>query len=122
MSAFRRSFLFLASVLLLASCAEPEKPKTPVRTANAPAGSRFDEIGKVSLYVGESCASQIMFVFHSERSTSISLAAPMRETKILTGAAHDHCSVRVLGKWRRGEAAGCYYVEATQVEAQKSFW
>jgi hypothetical protein len=63
-----------------------------------------------------------MFVFHSGKSTSISLAAPFRESKILTEAVHDHRSVRVLGKWRRGKVPGCYYVEATQVDVQKSFW
>jgi hypothetical protein len=63
-----------------------------------------------------------MFVFHSGRSTSISLAAPMRQSKILTDAVHDRRSVRVLGRWRRGKAPGCYYVEATQVEAQEARW
>ena len=63
-----------------------------------------------------------MFVFHSGRSTSISLAAPFLQSKILTDAAHDHRSVRVFGRWRRGKAPGCYYVEATQVEVQKSLW
>lgn len=63
-----------------------------------------------------------MFVFHTARSTSVSLAAPMRESKILTDAVHSHRSVRVLGKWRHGRTVDCYYVEATQVEVRKSFW
>jgi hypothetical protein len=50
------------------------------------------------------------------------MAAPFRESKILTDAAHDHSSVRVFGKWRRGRTPGCNYVEATQVEVRKSFW
>jgi hypothetical protein len=29
--------------------------------------------------------------------------------------------VRVIGQWRRGKAPGCNYVEATQVEVEKSF-
>jgi hypothetical protein len=63
-----------------------------------------------------------MFVFHGARSTSISMAAPFRVSRILTDAAHDHKTVHVWGKWRRGNTAGCSYVEATQVESQKSFW
>jgi len=123
MSSFRYLAFSFAIALMLTSCGEPEKPKPAITGANAgAAGSRFDQVGKVSLFVGESCASQIMFVFRSGRSTSISMAAPFHVSKILTGAAHDHKSVHVIGKWRRGQAAGCSYVEATQVEVQKSFW
>ena len=123
-----KSFWFatwlLAIAFFLVGCGEPEKPRVVTMTGahTAPVGSSFNQVGNVSLYPGESCASQIMFVFHSARSTSISLAAPFRESKILTDAAHDHRSVRVWGKWRRGKAPDCYYVEATQVEVQKSFW
>jgi hypothetical protein len=117
MKPFWTSAWLLAVALVLAGCGEPERPRAVAISAGAArAGSSFDQVGKVSLYQGESCASQIMFVFHSARSTSISLAAPMRESKILTEAVHDHRSVRVLGKWRRGKAPGCYYVEATQAE------
>jgi len=63
-----------------------------------------------------------MFVFHRTRSTSVSMAAPFRVSKVLTDAAHDHQAVHVIGQWRRGKAAGCSYVEATQAEVQKSFW
>ena len=123
MSAFRRAFSIFAMAFVLASCGEPEKPRPVAISAGAArAGSSFDQVGKVSLYPGESCTSQIMFVFHSGRSTSISLAAPFRVSKILTDAAHDHRNVRVFGKWRRGKAPDCYYVEATQIELQKSFW
>jgi hypothetical protein len=123
MNALRYSCFVIALAFMLASCGEPEKPRAVATNANAAtAGSSFNQVGKVSLYPGESCASQIMFVFHSGRSTSVSLAAPFRESKILTDAAHDHRSVRVFGRWRRGKAPDCYYVEATQVEAQKSFW
>jgi hypothetical protein len=113
----------LAIALMLAGCGEPERPRpVAISTGAARGGSSFDQVGKVSLYPGESCASQIMFVFHSGRSTSISLAAPFHQSKILTDAAHDHQTVHVWGKWRRGKAPDCYYVEATQVEVQKSFW
>jgi hypothetical protein len=64
-----------------------------------------------------------MFVFHGARSTSVSMAAPFRISKVLTGAARDHKTVRVSGKWRLGgKRTDCWYVEATQVEVQKSFW
>jgi hypothetical protein len=116
------SVLLFAVALLLASCGEPERPRPVTVSARPRAAGGFDEVGKVSLFKGESCASQIMFVFHSGRSTSISLAAPFHESKILTDAAHDHRTVHVWGKWRRGKAPGCSYVEATQVEVQKSFW
>ena len=123
MNSFRHSCFLFAIVFVLASCGEPERPKAAATTSNAgPVGSSFDQVGKVSLYPGESCASQIMFVFHSGRSRSISMAAPFRVSRILTDAAHDHKTVHVWGKWRRGKTAGCSYVEATQVESQKSFW
>src|SRR5713101_9645032 len=123
MNSCRYSALLFAFGLLLAGCGEPEKRRpATINVSAASVGASFDQIGKVSLYPGESCASQIMFVFHSGRSTSISMAAPMRQSKILTDAAKHHRSVRVLGRWRRGKAPGCYYVEATQVEAQEARW
>src|SRR5207248_2053943 len=123
MTAFRLSCSSIAIALVIASCGEPERPKPAAISVSAGrGGGQFDQIGKVSLYPGESCASQIMFVFHSGRSRSISMAAPFRVSRILTDAAHDHKTVHVWGKWRRGNTAGCSYVEATQVESQKSFW
>jgi len=123
MNSCRYSVLLFAFGLLLAGCGEPERPKAATTNVSAASvGASFDQIGKVSLYPGESCASQIMFVFHSGRSRSISMAAPFRVSRILTDAAHDHKTVHVWGKWRRGNTAGCSYVEATQVESQKSFW
>ena len=121
MSLLARSLSILAIPFLLASCGEPERPKTAAIVGQPfRAGADFDEVGKVSLFPGESCASQIMFIFHGARSVSI--AAPFRVSKILTDAAHDHKTVRVSGKWRRGKVPGCSYVEATQVEVQQSFW
>jgi len=118
-----RSLFFIAIALVLASCGEPERPRPAAISATAArAGSDFDEVGKVSLYPGESCASQIMFIFHSARSTSVSMAAPFKQSKVLTDAARDRRAVHVSGKWRRGKAPGCSYVEATQVDVQKSFW
>ena len=121
MSSLPRSLSILAVAILFASCGEPERAK-PTR-GWAPIGTgNFDEVGKVSLFQGESCTSQIMFVFHGARSTSISMAAPFRVSKILTDAAHDRKTVHVWGKWRRGKVPGCNYVEVTQAEVRKLFW
>jgi hypothetical protein len=120
MSSFRNSCFVFATAFVLASCGEPEKPRTAAFNANAaPVGSSFDQVGKVSLYLGESCTSQIMFVFHSGRSTSISLAAPMRESKILTDAAKHQRRVHISGKWRRGKEAGCIYVDVASVDSPR---
>jgi hypothetical protein len=121
MRLFARLLSTLAVAILLASCGEPEMSK-PAAVSAKPfrAAGDFNEVGKVSLAEGESCASQIMFVFHGARS--VSMAAPFHVSKILTDAARDHRTVRVSGRWRRGQAPGCNYVEATQAEVQKSFW
>jgi hypothetical protein len=124
MSLFRYSAFLFAISLILAGCGEPERPqRTAVIAQPFRFGGDFNEVGRVSFFQGESCASQIMFVFHGARSTSVSMAAPFRVSKILTDAANDHKTVHVSGKWRRGKASGCSYVEVTQAEAiQKSFW
>ena len=120
MSLLLRSLSILAVAILFASCGEPERPRPAAISARPRVAGDFDGVGKVSLSEGESCASQIVFVFHGE--TSVSMAAPFHVSKILTGAAHDHKTVHVTGKWRRGKAPGCNYVEATQAEVRKSFW
>jgi hypothetical protein len=124
MSMLRISTLLLALVLTLVGCGQPERPQRTAAIAQPfRFGGDFNEVGKVSFFQGESCASQIMFVFRGARSTSVSMAAPFRVSKILTDAANDHKTVHVSGKWRRGKASGCSYVEVTQAEAiQKSFW
>src|SRR5438132_13503303 len=66
------------------------------------AGSLFDQVGKVTFYVGQPCTSQIMFVFHAARSTSaVWLAAPMQETRILTEAAKHQRRVHATGQRRQ---------------------
>jgi hypothetical protein len=107
-------FLAVATALTgIAGCAQIKRPA--VQTKAAALGSRFDQIGWVSLYGGEPCAPQIMFDFHGTRS-AVSLAAPRRETEILTNAAKKNRRVHVLGKWRRGGQSNCSYVEITSVE------
>lgn len=118
-----RISMVVFAALILASCGEPERAKpVAVRPNAARVGGEFDGVGTVTLYPGESCASQIVFIFHTGRSASIALAAPWRESKILEDAVHSRRSVRVIGKWRHGKTPDCSYVEATQVEVQRSFW
>jgi len=119
----RYSLWLLSGALFLAACGEPERPK-PAAVSAKPfrAAGDFYDVGKISLFQGESCASQIMFVFHGGGSKSVSIAAPFHVSKILTEAARDHKTVRISGKWRRGKAPGCNYIEATQADVQKSFW
>lgn len=112
--------LWFALGLLLTGCGEPERPRpVAIRPSAARVGGEFDQVGTVTMFPGESCASQIVFIFHTGRSTSISLAAPWRQSQILKDAVRSHHTVRVVGKWRRGKAPDCYYVEATTVELLK---
>jgi hypothetical protein len=113
----RKPFLNLiaAGIALagVAGCAQIKRPAPQVKAAAV--GTHFDQIGWVSLYAGEPCAPQIMFEFHGPRSM-ISLAAPRRQTQILTDAAKKNRRVHVLGKWRRGGQSNCSYVEVTSAE------
>src|SRR5213595_4127851 len=103
-------FIAGAALAGMAGCAQVKKPAAQVKAAAV--GSRFDQVGRVTLYVGEPCASQIMFDFHGAGST-VWLAAPMWETKILTDAANKNQRVHISGKWRRGVQSKCSYVEVT---------
>jgi len=106
--------LVVAFVLAgMVGCAQVKKPAVPARAATV--GLRFDQVGWVSLYAGEPCTPQIMFDFHASRST-VWLAAPRRETKVLTDAAKKNQRLHILGKWRRGEQSQCSYVEVTGAE------
>jgi hypothetical protein len=97
----------------MAGCAQVKKPAALVRAV--PAGVRFDHVGSVTLYAGEPCTPQIMFHFHGPGST-VWLAAPKHETKILTEAAKNNRRVHISGKWRRGGQSNCSYVEVTSAE------
>ena len=94
-------------------CAQVKKPAAQMKAAAI--GSRFDQVGRVTLYAGEPCTLQIMFDFHGRGST-VWLAAPMWETKILTEAANENQRVHISGKWRRGGQSNCSYVEVTSAE------
>src|SRR5689334_5033346 len=78
------SFVAGATLAGMAGCAQVKKAAPQVKAA--PVGLRFDQVGRVALYAGEPCASQIMFDFHGAGST-VWLAAPRSETDILTDAA-----------------------------------
>ena len=110
--------LFIAAAALagMAGCAEVKKPAAQAKAMAA--GLRFDQVGRVSLYVGQPCTTQIMFEFHAGSST-VWLAAPMWETKILTDAANKNRRVHISGKWRRGGESNCRYVEVTSAELTK---
>jgi hypothetical protein len=105
-----------AALAGMAGCAEVKKPAAQAKAMAA--GLRFDEVGRVSLYVGEPCTTQIMFEFHGGSST-VWLAAPMWETKILTDAANKNRRLHISGKWRRGGEPNCSYVEVTSAEVTR---
>ena len=106
-------FIAGAALAGIAGCAQVKKPAAQVKAALV--GSRFDQVGRVTLYAGEPCTSQIMFDFHGTRST-VWLAAPRSETDILTDAAKKNRRVHISGKWRRGGQSNCSYVEVTSAQ------
>src|SRR6266481_216631 len=107
------SFIAGAALAGMAGCAQVKKPAVQLKAAAV--GSRFDQVGRVRLYAGEPCTSQIMFDFHGAGST-VWLAAPRTETEILSDAAKKERPVHILGKWRRGGQSKCSYVEVTSAE------
>jgi hypothetical protein len=108
------SVIFTVAALAgMAGCAQIKKPLTQMRAM--PTGLGFDQVGRVSMYAGEPCTPQIMFDFHGAGST-VWLAAPRHESKVLTDAAKKNRRVHVSGKWRHGGQSKCSYVAVTNVE------
>src|SRR6266487_5942341 len=107
------SFVAGAALAGMAGCAQIKKPAAQAKAV--PVGLRFDQVGRVTLYTGEPCTSQIMFDFHGAGST-VWLGAPRSETDILTDAAKKNRRVHISGKWRRGGQSKCSYVEVTSAE------
>jgi hypothetical protein len=108
------TFVFAGiAVAGMAGCAQVKKPAAQAKAM--PTGLRFDQVGRVALYAGEPCTSQIVFEFHGASST-VWLAARRSESDTLTEAANTKQRVRVLGKWRHGGQRNCSYVEAASVE------
>jgi hypothetical protein len=117
MKKFLLNVLVVAAVLTgMAGCAQVKKPAAQAKAMAV--GSRFDQVGRVTLYAGEPCTPQIMFDFHGAGST-VWLAAPMWETKILTDATNKNRRVHISGKWRRGGQSNCSYVEVTSAEVTR---
>ena len=117
MKKFSLNLLMPVAVLVgMVGCAQIKKPAAQAKAM--PTGLRFDQVGRVSLYAGEPCTTQIMFDFHGAGST-VWLAAPMWETKILTDAANKNRRVHISGKWRRGGEPNCSYVQVTSAEFTK---
>jgi hypothetical protein len=107
------SFIATAALAGMVGCTQVKKPAAQARAM--PTGLRFDQVGRVSLFAGEPCTPQIMFDFQRAGST-VWLAAPKHETKILTEAAKKNRRVHVSGKWRRGGQSNCSYVEVASVK------
>jgi RecG-like helicase len=107
-----RLVMVSAMALLFASCAQTEA-RTPVKAA--PAGTRYDAVGKVSLHQGQPCAPQVVFNLTAQFQRPVALAAHFHESKLLTEAARHGRRVHVSGAWRHGRSPGCAYVEVTQV-------
>jgi len=105
-----------AALAAMAGCAQIKKPAAQAKAM--PAGLHFDQVGSVTLYVGEPCTPQIMFDLHGARST-VALAAPRHETDLLTAAANKNQRVHVSGKWRRGGQSNCSYVQVTNAELMR---
>ncbi len=103
------------SNLSLSAAARP----TPTPHAVAPKGAHFDAVGRISMHAGQPCTSQIMFDFRGK--TVIWLAAPKRESAILTEAARHKQRVQVTGIWRHGATPACAFVEVTHAVPEKKF-
>ena len=106
-------FVTAAALAGMIGCAQIKKP--PAQARAMPSGLHFDQVGRVTLYAGEPCTSQIMFDFHGAGST-VWLGAPRSETDILTDAAKKNRGVHIRGKWRRGRQSNCSYIEVTSAE------
>jgi hypothetical protein len=106
-------FVAVTALAAMVGCAQIKKPVAHMKAM--PTGLRFDQVGRVSLYAGEPCTAQIMFDFHGAGST-VWLAAPMHESKVLTDAAKKNRRVHISGKWRHGGQPNCSYVAVTNVE------
>ena len=105
-----------AALVGMAGCAQIKKPALEARAV--PAGVRFDQVGLVSLFLGEPCTPQIMFNFRSAGSM-VRLGARKQVTKMLTEAAKNERRVHISGKWRRGGVSNCSYVEVTSAEVAR---
>src|ERR1700759_2209558 len=107
------------ALLISATSVDAAPRPTPTPHVVAPRGSRCDSVGRIYLHPGQPCSSQIMFDFRGK--SVIWMAAPKRETAILTEAPRHKQRVHVSGVWRHGAEPGCSFVEVTQVVPEKKF-
>ena len=98
--------------------------KTPPRLAAPPAaGVTYEATGKVLLFKGKPCTSQIMFEFTAAHSRApVCLAAHVKDSNVLTEAAKRRRTVQISGVWQRGREKGCRFVNVTKVTVQKGFF
>jgi hypothetical protein len=114
-----RTFIVMAGAAILFGGTAVQAAPPPPSLAIPPKGSRFEAAGRVLLHAGQPCTSQIMFDFRGKKV--VWLAAPKRETAVLTEAAKHKRKVHVAGIWKRGAHAGCAFVEVTRVVVEQKF-
>ncbi len=109
----------LATVLALALLGIGAQGAQPHPVAKAIAvEKRFEGKGRVLLFQGQPCAPQIMFDLRQGfPKSTIHLAAPLRESRVLSDFARHRQTVRVTGVWRHWRDKLCRYVEVTRVLA-----
>ena len=110
-------FLFAACITALMVSHAHGAPTHPVAKAIA-VEKRFEGRGRVLLFQGQPCAPQIMFELRQGfPKSTIHLAAPLRESRVLSDFARHRQTVRVSGVWRHWRDKLCRYVEVTRVVA-----
>jgi hypothetical protein len=112
MKVILKTIIVSALAFAFASCAQTEA-RTPLRAS--PAGTRFDESGRVTLHRGQPCSPQVMFNFQPRNGSSpVGLAARLQDSKLLTEAVRRKRLVHVSGVWRHGRDKACGFVEVTR--------
>ena len=112
-------FALLAATIGVVACTSTLEVAAKTR----PAGTRFDETGKVTLHRGQPCTSQIMYDFRPADSKAVIwLAAGFHESRSLTDAAKHHRTVHIAGLWKRGQEKGCSYVDVKNVTVEGKTW
>ena len=111
-------YLFLAAtplILLAVTAGAAPRPTHPVAKAIA-VEKHFEGKGRVLLFQGQPCSPQIMFdLRQSFPKSTIRLAAPFRESRVLTDAARHRRTVHIIGIWRHGRDKLCRFVDVTKV-------
>jgi hypothetical protein len=113
----RMKSLFLAVtplILFAVAAGAAPRPTHPVAKAIA-VEKRFEGKGRVLLFQGQPCSPQIMFdLRQSFPKSTIRLAAPIRESRVLTDAARHRRMVHITGIWRHGRDKLCRFVDVAR--------